>query len=164
MPMVLRSPKFLIATLVLGATIAVLTLMSGQPGAATRVSNDPGGRVIAEAFRGGQSNVPVETSGIVEALDLEATTDSPDQRFVLRLASDVTVVVAHPREVVSLPLVIGDRVRVRGYYVWNETGGYIVGTHNDPEGPGGWILHDGKFYPTEDTWASAQRVAADIAD
>lgn len=40
-----------------------------------------------------------------------------------------------------VPLGLGDRVRVRGLYEWNASGGLVHWTHGDPMGEeeGGWI-------------------------
>ena len=43
---------------------------------------------------------------------------------------------------------MGDRVEVRGIYEWNEHGGLIHWTHDDPQGieDGGWVCHRSKTY------------------
>jgi len=43
---------------------------------------------------------------------------------------------------------MGDRVQVRGMYEWNDLGGLVHWTHNDPLGidDGGWIRFRGKDY------------------
>ena len=74
---------------------------------------------------------------------------SPHQRFIVRLANDHTVLVAHnialaPR----VPLAVGDRVRFRGEFEWNPKGGVVHWTHLDPDGrrEGGWIRHRDEIY------------------
>jgi hypothetical protein len=71
---------------------------------------------------------------------------SRHQRFILKLESGHTVLVAHNIDLADrVPLTRGDVVTLRGRYEWNDRGGVIHWTHHDPEGrgPGGWIrLHD----------------------
>lgn len=43
---------------------------------------------------------------------------------------------------------MGDRVAVRGLYEWNDLGGLVHWTHDDPLGDegGGWIKYRRKLY------------------
>ncbi len=59
------------------------------------------------------------------------------QRFVLDTGGGRTLLVAHNNDVADrVPLGIGDRVRFRGVYEWNEHGGAVHWTHRDPHGAG----------------------------
>ena len=42
----------------------------------------------------------------------------------------------------------GDKVTFYGEYEWNENGGVVHSTHDDPQGQlvGGWIEHNGRRY------------------
>lgn len=74
---------------------------------------------------------------------------SRHQRFVLRLGGRQTLLVAHNLDVAErVPLGLGDRVRFRGLYEWNDLGGIVHWTHRDPMGigDGGWIRHCRKVY------------------
>ncbi len=68
---------------------------------------------------------------------------SRHQRFVLRLPSGTTVLVAHAIDVAGRvsPLQVGDELFFRGEYVWNSRGGLVHWTHHDPAGrhAAGWI-------------------------
>ena len=74
---------------------------------------------------------------------------SRHQRFIVRLRSGDTLLIAHNIDLVKrIPLGLGDRVEVKGMYEWNELGGLIHWTHHDPMGiePGGFIRHQGIEY------------------
>jgi hypothetical protein len=66
------------------------------------------------------------------------------QRFIIDVGDRQTLLVAHNINVADrVPLGMGDRVRVRGLYEWNDLGGLLHWTHHDPleDGEGGWILY-----------------------
>ncbi len=71
------------------------------------------------------------------------------QKFLLEVASDITLLVAHNIDLAPrAPVTPGDRVTLRGEYVWNNRGGVLHWTHHDPKGrlEGGWIEVNGKRY------------------
>ena len=78
------------------------------------------------------------------------TDGSPHQRFILRLGSGQTVLVAHNIDLAPrIPhLAVGDTIAFAGQYEWNEKGGVIHWTHDDPDGrhPAGWLKRDGEIY------------------
>lgn len=75
---------------------------------------------------------------------------SRHQRFILRLRSGQTVLIAHNIDLAPrvTPLLAGDTVNFKGEYVWSEKGGTIHWTHHDPAGQhqGGWLKHAGQTY------------------
>ena len=74
---------------------------------------------------------------------------SRHQRFILRVAGGVSVLVAHNVDLAPrVPVALGDSVELRGEYEWNDRGGVIHWTHHDPDGrrEGGWIRQDGRLY------------------
>ena len=105
---------------------------------------------IARAFREGRSNVQVEDSGTVVRVLADDHDGSRHQRFILELASGQTVLVAHNIDLAPRigDLRTGDRVRFFGEYEWNNRGGVIHWTHDDPAGRhiDGWLEHDGRRY------------------
>jgi hypothetical protein len=105
-------------------------------------------RVLAEAFRERRSNLWVEGAGTVERTLPDDREGSPHQRFILRLASGQTLLVAHNLELAPrVPLRPGDRILFRGQYEWNERGGVLHWTHDHPAGGSrGWIEHRGRRY------------------
>lgn len=105
-----------------------------------------GSKAVLEAFRNRQSNVMVENvSGAVEALLPDDAEGSRHQRFIIRIGRDQTVLVVHNIDMAPRinNLIKGDRVSVKGEYEWNERGGLIHWTHQDPRSSheDGWIEH-----------------------
>lgn len=105
---------------------------------------------IESAFQNQQSGVQVTGEGIVTRILADDSDGSRHQRFILRLASGQTLLVAHnidlaPRIASLSP---GDTVAFNGEYEWNEKGGLIHWTHRDPNGQheAGWLKHNGETY------------------
>jgi len=60
---------------------------------------------------------------------------SRHQRFIIDIGDHQTLLIAHNIELADrVPLGMGDRVRVRGLYEWNDLGGLVHWTHDDPLG------------------------------
>jgi hypothetical protein len=60
-----------------------------------------------------------------------------------------TLLIAHNLDVSRrVPVGLGDRIGFRGVYEWNDRGGLVHWTHDDPLGDedGGWIRHARKTY------------------
>jgi len=72
------------------------------------------------------------------------------QRFILRLSSGQTLLVAHNIDIAPRieDIQVGDRVAFRGVYECSEEGGTIHWTHRDPDGThlAGWLRHGGRTY------------------
>jgi hypothetical protein len=108
-----------------------------------------GEREILELFESGRSGEMVTVAGIIDRSLSDDNDGSRHQRFILRLSSGHTVLVAHNIDLAErVPLSPGDHVLVRGEYEWNEQGGVLHWTHRDPAGdrPGGWIEFGGDRY------------------
>lgn len=74
---------------------------------------------------------------------------SRHQRFVLQLKDRSTLLIAHNIDLAErVPVGMGDRIKFRGMYEWNELGGLVHWTHHDPLGveDGGWIRFRRKTY------------------
>src|SRR5262249_49492425 len=73
----------------------------------------------------------------------------PHQKFLIGLSNGSTVLIAHDLKMAdSVPLTIGDIVRIHGEYIWNARGGLIHWTHHSdtPYHEGGWIELNGTRY------------------
>ncbi|MES9970592.1 MAG: DUF3465 domain-containing protein [Candidatus Thiodiazotropha sp.] len=113
-------------------------------------SEHTGDDQIRRAYRQRANDVQVRGSGEVVRLLADDLDGSRHQRFIVRLTSGHTVLIAHnidlaPR--IDL-LDAGDRIAFSGVYEWNERGGVVHWTHHDPQGrrQGGWIEHQGRRY------------------
>jgi len=113
----------------------------------------PAGKVfdteIERVIQSRASQTWVETNGSVTRLLPDDHEGSAHQRFILRLSSGHTVLVAHNIDLARrVPLRVGDAVRLRGRYEWNDKGGVIHWTHHDPGNPqaGGWLEHNAVRY------------------
>ena len=84
----------------------------------------------------------IEDTGIVRRLLSDDNDQSRHQRFIVRLGTGQTLLIAHNIDIASrVPIGVGDRVRFRGLYEWNDLGGLVHWTHHDPHGleDGGWV-------------------------
>lgn len=92
----------------------------------------------------------VQGSGLVDRVLSDDNDGSRHQRFIVRLDSGRTVLIAHNIDLAPrVPnLEKGQLVSFFGEYEWNERGGVIHWTHHDPRGRhvGGWIDYKGRRY------------------
>jgi hypothetical protein len=110
-----------------------------------------GATVVADAFRERRSDVHVELTARVARVLPDDGNGDRHQRFILELPDDQTLLVAHNIDLAPrVPVDVGDEVRVRGEYEWNEEGGVLHWTHRNPardaRHAGGWIEVDGQRY------------------
>jgi hypothetical protein len=128
----------------IAAVVVCALTWAGCSGAA------PDDSQIGRAFKDGTSNVQVEGEGVVTRLLADDLEGSRHQRFIVTLASDQTVLIAHNIDLAPRieGLQTGDSVGFYGEYVWNEQGGKIHWTHHDPKGRhvAGWLKHNGRTY------------------
>ena len=139
------------------AAMLVLAQCGGSPrgdatdaGTTGATSPDRADQALAVAFEHQLSDVEVEGRGTVVRILRDDDDGSRHQRFIVRLASGQTVLVAHNIDVAPRveDLREGDAVAFRGVYEWSEEGGTIHWTHRDPGGghAGGWIKHGGHTF------------------
>lgn len=125
---------------------------SAAPSPGPAVTAEPSGTddVIAEAFEARRQGLQVEGRGTVSRLLADDTDGSRHQRFILRLASGQTLLVAHNIDLAERidGLAVGDPVAFFGEYEWSDKGGVIHWTHLDPDGShvAGWLRHEGVTY------------------
>ncbi len=113
-------------------------------------ASNPGDHILAEAFRDGADDLQVEGNGKVVRILPDDNDGSRHQRFILKLTSGQTLLVAHNIDLAPRisSLREGDSVAFYGEYEWNSKGGAIHWTHHDPQGRHvtGWLKHNGETY------------------
>jgi len=141
------------ASTLLVALLAAFGFWFADPGTqdSETQAQSPTAQGLAEvqaAFEAKQSDLWTEVEGTVEKTLPDDNEGSRHQRFILRLDPNLTVLVAHNIDLAKrVPLVVGDRVQLRGEYEYTKQGGVLHWTHHDPGGkPGGWIDHHGDRY------------------
>jgi hypothetical protein len=104
-------------------------------------------RQAFERKAGGQM---LRTEGRVERILADDNDGSPHQRFIIVTDSGLSLLIAHNIELAPRldGLAAGDRVSVFGEYEWNDKGGLIHWTHDDPGGnhQAGYIEWHGRRY------------------
>jgi hypothetical protein len=107
-------------------------------------------QALVAAFENRRSNVQVQGSGQVTKVLADDNDGSRHQRFIVRLDSGQTVLIAHNIDLANrvASLSTGDRIEFYGEYEWNAKGGVIHWTHRDPQHRhvDGWIKHNGRTY------------------
>ena len=107
-------------------------------------------KALKNAFENKISGVQVGGSGKVVKILPDDNEGSRHQRFILKLNSNQTLLIAHNIDIAPKieNLKVDDHVNFYGEYEWNSKGGVIHWTHHDPNGRhgGGWLNHGGKMY------------------
>jgi hypothetical protein len=106
--------------------------------------------ILARAYRERSSNLQVEGRGEVVKVLADDHEGSRHQRFLLRLRSGQTLLIAHNIDLAPRIPAVKERdlVSFYGEYEWNAKGGVIHWTHRDPAGRhvAGWLKHRGRTY------------------
>lgn len=106
--------------------------------------------VAVSADKNWSSGQQVQSSGEVIRVLPDDSDGSRHQRFIVRLGSGRTLLVAHNIDLAPRvsSIRVGDTVSFNGEYEWNDKGGVIHWTHRDPQNrhEAGWIEHEGKKY------------------
>ncbi|EGQ8476409.1 DUF3465 domain-containing protein [Vibrio cholerae] len=106
--------------------------------------------VLQQAYQSQQSDLQVQGFGQVVKVLPDDNDGSRHQKFILKLNSGQTLLVAHNIDLASrIPnLKIGDSVEFYGEYEWNKKGGVLHWTHKDPQNrhAHGWLKHNGQVY------------------
>ena len=101
----------------------------------------------ASPFRPGSR---VEVTGVVEKVLKDDTSGSRHQRFIVKLPSGQTLLIAHNIDIAPRVegIARGDTLSFSGIYEPNDKGGVVHWTHHDPSGrhAPGWIEHRGHRY------------------
>lgn len=106
--------------------------------------------LLANLFADNLGGVQVYGNGVVISILADDLNDSRHQRFIIELNSNQTLLISHNIDFSPKinELSLGDRIEFFGEYEWNDKGGVIHWTHQDPDGihAGGWILHNNIIY------------------
>lgn len=134
--------------LLLVAAIGIYFALAQQP--ATRAPGAPNEVETSVGFGRADDRKAVQGSGVVVRLLADDNDGSRHQRFVLRLASGQTLLIAHNIDLAPrVPtLAVGDRIDFSGEYLWSEKGGTLHWTHHDPAGrrQGGWLRRSDRTF------------------
>ena len=107
-------------------------------------------QTLNNAYQNQQSDVQVNGSGTVIRTLTDDTKGSQHQRFLVKLASGNTILIAHNIDLAPRinALREGDIIQFYGEYEWNKKGGVVHWTHRDPRGnhKHGWLKHKGLTY------------------
>lgn len=102
------------------------------------------------AYQRKLDDVFVEGQGRVVRILSDDNKGSRHQRFILRVGSGLTLLVAHNIDLAKRinSIKLGDTVQFRGEYVYNDKGGILHWTHHDPQQEimGGWLKHRNQTY------------------
>ena len=102
------------------------------------------------AFKNHFSRVQVTGRGSVDRILRDDNEGKRHQKFILRLPSEQTLLVAHNIDLAPRlnGIQVGDTIEFHGQYEWNPKGGVLHWTHNDPRGrhKAGWLKYNGKTY------------------
>ena len=105
---------------------------------------------VSTAFEQRRSDIQVRGEGEVTRTLADDNDGSRHQRFILRMDSGQTILVAHNIDLAPRinSLRTGDSVEFYGEYEWNSKGGVVHWTHRDPGGVhvDGWLKHAGRTY------------------
>ena len=112
--------------------------------------NNSSNNSISKAFENRSVNIQVQGTGTVIKTLRDDLEGSRHQKFIIRLSSGHTLLIAHNIDLAPRINSIrsGDPIEFYGEYEWNSKGGVIHWTHHDPRGKhtGGWIKHNGQTY------------------
>ncbi|WP_277207149.1 DUF3465 domain-containing protein [Vibrio misgurnus] len=106
--------------------------------------------ILQKAYKSQQSDLQVRGIGQVVKVLPDDNDGSKHQRFILKLNSGQTLLVAHNIDLAPrIPnLKVGDSVEFYGEYEWNKKGGVLHWTHKDPRNrhAHGWLKHNRQVY------------------
>jgi hypothetical protein len=115
-----------------------------------RTGPSPGAPLSGERIGAESAGRMIHGSGDVARILPDDSDGSRHQRFILRLASGQTLLVAHNIDLAPRveDLEVGDRVEYSGEFEWNDKGGVVHWTHRDPAGrhAAGWLKHEGRVF------------------
>jgi len=108
-----------------------------------------GAGTAEDAFHNHRSGVMVTAEGNVIRLLADDNDGSRHQRFIIRLPSGQTLLVAHNIDLSTrVPVQQNVLVKLHGQYEWSDKGGTVHWTHRDPQQKheAGWVEVGGRRY------------------
>jgi hypothetical protein len=92
--------------------------------------------VAQQAFHSRARGRIITVIGTVERILADDRDGSPHQRFIIRTSGGLSLLIAHNLDLAPRleGLRPGELVTVLGEYEWNEQGGVMHWTHDDPQG------------------------------
>ena len=121
-----------------------------QPKSDRQVGQGSAEQILQQAFENQESDIQVKGAGTVLKTLPDDNQGTRHQRFILKLSSGQTLLVAHNIDLADKikGLKKGDKVGFYGEYEWSEQGGVLHWTHHDPAGrhTDGWLEHNGRVY------------------
>ena len=121
-----------------------------QPKSDRQAGQGSAEQILQQAFENQESDIQVKGAGTVLKTLPDDNQGTRHQRFILKLSSGQTLLVAHNIDLADKikGLKKGDKVGFYGEYEWSEQGGVLHWTHHDPAGrhTDGWLEHDGRIY------------------
>ncbi|WP_419775836.1 DUF3465 domain-containing protein [Neisseria mucosa] len=121
-----------------------------QPKSDRQAGQGSAEQILQQAFENQQSDIQVKGAGTVLKTLPDDNQGTRHQRFILKLSSGQTLLVAHNIDLADKikGLKKGDKVGFYGEYEWSEQGGVLHWTHHDPAGrhADGWLEHNGRVY------------------
>jgi hypothetical protein len=128
----------------------IATTFNDETEIVTETTYDNRDNSLAKAIKNRSSHVQVKGSGTVVKVLRDDRQGSQHQKFILRLPSGQTLLVAHNIDLAPRINHIkrGDTVEFYGQYEWSPKGGTLHWTHHDPRGhhASGWLKHYGRTY------------------
>jgi hypothetical protein len=105
---------------------------------------------VGAAFQAHRSGITLVAEGVVYRILADDRDGSRHQRFLIRTDSGTSLLVSHNIDIAPRLLALrpGERLKLRGEYVWNPQGGLLHWTHHDPSGrhAAGYIERAGNRY------------------
>lgn len=127
----------------------IFLLLFPVASAETKPSVDDSSR-IEKAFKEKRGDLQVRASGKVIKVLSDDLKGSKHQRFIIKLKSGLTLLVAHNIDLAPrvADLKVGEEIEFYGEYEWNSKGGVIHWTHKDPgkKHIDGWLMYKGTKY------------------
>ena len=139
----------IVALGILGLTQCRRTPLAPHAGSTIEITGNTDAE-FAKALESKARGRPLQGQGTVTKVLRDDTQGSRHQRFIVKLQSGQTLLVAHNIDIAPKikSLKVGDTVAFKGEYEWSPQGGVIHWTHHDPGArhPAGCLVHDGKTY------------------